>query len=325
MRIGPFTLGNLIWILGILLILAALLYVDLTHDVTSATVIDKREQIESNVTTASWKRHPEALVTYTVDGRLYQRWITLDVATYDATQAGDQINVRYVSINPSWSRLESQSTVSALLQRVDLWQTFTWLVLVGGIVFMIYQHRRAGIKRWWLRPRSVGRQILVIAIMVLWIEIVAAGYFPPPQPGIFDSQRDETAGATVRDVTLISQVGGGTSGERGPLPIGLPQGFDRVEIVFTPEGWIDPVVAVDEVDEGSAGEIVAGATVPISYAQDNPRNARMEAGSRSHRWKNPVVIQGLIGLFAAVVIIMPIVSRAARISVAGAMEPRSKR
>ena len=325
MRIGPFTLGNLIWILGILLILAALLYVDLTHDVTSATVIDKREQIERNVTTASWKRTPEALVSYTVDERPYVRWITLDVATYDATRTGGQLNVRYVSINPSWSRLESQSTVSALLQRVDLWQSFTWLVLVGGVVFLIYQHRSTGIKQWWLRPRSPGRQILVIAVMILWVEIVAAGYFPPPQPGIAESQREGAAEATVRDVTVISQVGGGTRGGRGSLPIGLPQGFDRVELEFTPAGWSHPVVAVDEVDEGSAGEIVAGANVPVSYAADNPRDARMEAGSRSHRWKNPVVIQGLIGLFAAVVILGPVVARGARISVAGAMEQSGKR
>jgi hypothetical protein len=324
-RIGPFTLGNLIWILGILLILAALLYVDLTHDVTSATVLDKREQIERNVTTATWKRHPEALVTYTIDELPYERWITLDVATYDAANPGDQINVRYVPFNPSWSRLESQSTVNALLQRVDLWQSFTWLVLVGGVVFLIYQHRKAGMKQWWLRPRPLGRQILVIAAMVLWIEIVAAGYFPPPQPGIFDGQRDGIAEATIRDVTVISQVGGGSSGGSGSLPIGLPQGFDRVELEFTPEGWSHPVVAVDEVDEGSAGEIVAGATVPISYAADNPRDARMDAGSRSHRWKNPVVIQGLIGLFAAVVILGPVVARGARISVAGAMEQSGKR
>jgi hypothetical protein len=324
-RIGPFTLGNLIWILGILLILAVLLYVDLTHDVTSATVLDKREQIERNVTTASWKRNPEALVTYTVDGRPYQRWITLDVATYDATQAGEQINVRYVPINPSWSRLASQSTFSALVQRVDLWQSFTWLVLAGGVVFLIFQHRKTGIKQWWLRPRSAGRQTLVIVAMILWVQIVVAGYFPPPQPGISDSQRAGMAEATVRDVTVISQVGGGTQGGRGSLPIGLPQGFERVELVFTPEGWVDPVVAVDEVDEGSAGEIVAGATVPVSYAPDNPRDARMDTGSRSHHWKNPVVIQGLIGVFAAVVILAPVAARAARISVAGALEQRGGR
>ena len=312
MKIGRFTIGNLVWLFTILLVLAALLYVELTHDTVQATVIGKRERIERNVTTAQWVRQPEARVLYMVDFRNYERWIALDIQTYDDTRLGAQIDVRYVSFNPDWARLASDSTLTALLQRTNLWQIFTWLVLAGGVVFAFRAQREWGLKRWWMLPRSLPRRLLVFGAVVLWVQIVAAGYFPPPQPAVSDIQRSGSAEARLRAVTTITQVGGGARETGNSLPIGLPQGFERLELVFIPDGWDDPVVAVDEVDVGSAGSLSSGMTVDINYAPDKPRDARILQGTRTHRWKNPLVIQGLIGLATVAVIGAPLAVRAYR-------------
>lgn len=320
MKIGPFTPGNLVWILGILLVLAGIAYLELTHEIATGAVLEKRERIDRHVTTAHWTRNTEVLVRYELAQGTYERWIPLDTSTYDATQTGGTLSLRYVSINPSWARLETQSTLSAIRQHVHLWQLFTWFVLAAGAIFLIRRHRQWRIDRWWLLPRSAGSRIMVLAAVILWIEIGAAGYFPPPFQGGSDGQRQGSTEAVIQEITPITQVGGGNRRSGGALPIGLPRSFERIELVFTPDGWTDPVVAVDEVNEGSAGALSTGDAVTVRYSPDNPRDARMDAGSRSHRWVNPLVVHALIGVLAGLALTAPLIARTAQGAIAEAVD-----
>lgn len=291
MRIGRIPVGILIWGLVALIALSGMFYIEFSRGVTEARVLGKRERIVPDATRGSWLRRPEVLVFYNVDNRTYQDWIRLDTATYDATARGDTVDVSYVLLNPVWARHASQSTLGSLVQNYAPWQMFTWLVLLTGIGFAIAMHVVWRIDRWWMLRRSPARRAGLFAAVLLWVAIVTSGYIPPPWPGMDDTLRYGTAEARIRAVTTINRFGGGDSNTGDALLLPLPQGLERIELSFVPDNWNDPVIAVDEVDEGSAGPLGVGMTVPISYAPDHPRDARLETGTRSHRWQNPLVIQ----------------------------------
>lgn len=306
MRIGRVPMGIFISILVIIGVLAGLVYVDLTRDVTTATVLAKREHIQPDLTGTSWIRRTEALVRYQADFRVYQRWIRLDTATFDSTRRGGQVDVGYVSINPEWARLESQSLLTVPLQDVRLWQVFTWLLLVGGLVFLVLRHREWRLDRWWMLRRSLPARALLVATVIAWLAIVVSGYFPPPWPDGNDIRHDQQAEGQIRQVTTINRFGGGNQEDGNALPIKLPQGFERVELSFIPEGRQFTVIAVDEINEGSAGDLRNGMNVPISYAEDNPRDARLATGTRGHRWRNFLVIQGVVVVTAGLLLTAPL-------------------
>ena len=325
MRIGRIPLGVFISILVVIGVLAGLVYIDVTRDVASAAVLAKREHIEPDLTGTSWVRRTEALVRYQVDFRSYQRWIRLDTHTYDSTRRGSQVNVRYVSINPEWARLESQSLFSVLLQEVRLWQVFTWLLLLAGLIYLFLKHREWRLDRWWMLRRPLRARALLLAAVLAWLAVVVSGYFPPPWPESNGTQRDATAAAHIREVTTVTQFGGGNRDADNALPLGLPQGFERVELSFVPDGMQGTVIAVDEIDEGSAGPLNAGATVPITYSPEDPRDARLNTGARTHHWENFLVIQSVVIITGGLLLTAPLALRWFRGGAVETIERRRRR
>lgn len=309
MRIGRLPLWIFISILVVIGGVAGLLYVDVTREAAAATVLSKREHIEPDITGTSWIRRTEALVRYQVDFRSYQRWIRLDTDTYDETSRGSQVNVRYVSINPDWARLESRSLLTVLLQDVRLWQVVTWLLLVAGLVYLFLKHREWRLDRWWMLRRSLPARALLLATVLAWLAIVVSGYFPPPWPGGNGPERTASAEARIRNLTTVTQFGGGNRDSGSALPLALPQGFERLELSFVPDGMQGAVIAVDEVDEGSAAPLTAGASVPVAYPPDDPRSARLTTGTRSHHWENFLVIQSVVIVTAGLSLATPLALR----------------
>jgi hypothetical protein len=81
------------------------------------------------------------------------------------------------------------------------------------------------------------------------------------------------ATAVVRDVRHITEH----RGRRHRSPLRWP--YDVVELVYTPEGRSEPVIAVDRVEAASVPALSEGSHVKILWPADDPREARI-AGAR---------------------------------------------
>lgn len=302
----PFT--AIFWSLVGIAVLAGLLYMEWTRTTVEATIVSRQERIVPTLTGASWARHTEVRARYIVDGRFYERWVRVDSQQYDQLPRGAPMDLRYVPVNPDWAHAEGQTVFHWLLQDVDPLQVLTVLVLLAGVIYAFRRYRREGLRRWWMRRRSLLRRVALVGAILLWVQIVVAGYLAPPLPAIAAGERSTAGEARIRAVVTITQLGGGHRESGNGLPIGLPQGFHRVELAFIPDGQTLPVVAVDEVDEGSV-EQLSGLAVPISYDPDDPRNARLDEGTRSHQWKNPLVVHGVVGLAVLSILTAPLAYR----------------
>lgn len=302
----PFT--AIFWSLVGIAVLAGLIYMEWSRATVEATVVARQERIVPTLTGSSWERHTEVRARYVVDGRFYERWIRVDSREYDQLPRGASLGLRYVQVNPDWAHAEGQAVAQWFLQDVDFLQVLTVLVLLAGLFYGFRLYRREGLYRWWLRRRPLLRRIALTGAILLWIQIVVAGYLAPSLPAVNAGERSNSGDARIRAVETVTQLGGGHRESGNGLPIGLPQGFHRVELAFIPEGQTLPVVAVDEVDEGSV-EQLSGVAVSIHYDPDDPRNARLDEGTRSHQWKNPLVVHGIVGLAVLLVLSAPLVYR----------------
>lgn len=78
-----------------------------------------------------------------------------------------------------------------------------------------------------------------------------------------------------------------------------------VQLRLVPGGATDSVLAVDEVDAGSAPSLAPGAVVKVRYQAAAPREAMLVEGTRTFRQRNRfhflflVLAAGGIGLAAA--------------------------
>lgn len=305
MRLRRISFTVILWSLVGIAILAGLVYMEWSRDTVEAMVVSRRERIVPNLTGSSWERHTEVRARYIVENRFYERWTRVETRQYDQLTRGSSLTLRYVRVNPDWAHPEGETVVHWFLQDVDLLQVLTILVLLGGLFLAVRQHRRQPLHRWWLRPRPLLRRMLLVGAILLWTQLVVASYSAPRLPAIGVGERSVAGEARIRSVVTITQLGGGHRENGNGLPIGLPQGFHRVELSFVPGGQVLPVIAVDEIDEGSA-ERLAGNSAPIHYDPDDPRNARLDAGTRSHQWKNPLIIHGAVSLLVLVVVLLPL-------------------
>jgi hypothetical protein len=62
----------------------------------------------------------------------------------------------------------------------------------------------------------------------------------------------------------------------------LPRPYDEVTLRLLPGPGADPVTAIDRVDSGSAGSLAAGEIVPVAFDAEDPRDARLKAGTRAY-------------------------------------------
>ena len=93
-----------------------------------------------------------------------------------------------------------------------------------------------------------------------------------------------TAVATIHDINLYTEI---RSSQNDDDETVLIQPFELVEVTFVPEDWQDPVVALDRIDAESL-PLEIGGTVPVVYRTDLPRQIRIQDGSRTYAWKNPL-------------------------------------
>ncbi len=195
-----------------------------------------------------------------------------DPAIYDRVTTGDAVDVRFLHVGGliSLARLSERSTISMLFQAISN-PTLIILALLVGLMGLL-----------WLLTKHPALKVFTVPVFALLAGVVLVVMFLPqwrasrPLRGA-----QETTVATVREVERFTEIGGGEESE----PEHLIQPFDLVQVSFLPAGWRDPVLAGDMVDAGSL-TLETGGSVPITYLLENPRQIRLQGGTRSYAWKN---------------------------------------
>jgi hypothetical protein len=284
---------------------AGSIYLDAAGAVAAATVQEKDERISyASRIPGGWNRSYWATVRFATTDGPTDAALWLDEATFDALHVGDAIDVRYVSWFPHLGRPATQST-RALVP----WRLVGWALAAAGVGVVL-----------WLSLRR--RPVLMVA---LFLAAMAVGVIRWVYPTPWDTPLEapvltaEAEVGEVRDETLAF-VSGRTLGA-----VAAPQPWQLVQLRFVPEGRDQPVIAVDGVDEGSVPGLTTGARVPIVYSARSPRDARLQGGTRTYRWREWLELGEYVALIGGAWLALWAIGRLFRMVAFGPRRHRDRR
>ena len=289
------TLLKLVLYVSLLVVplLAASLWLDTHGETVAGTVTGKREEIHArNEPTGGWysRRFLEVDIPRLAAVGL-QASVRVDSAAYAATHGGDRVRVRYLSCCPIFARLEGRTTRQVSWEAAREFASspvFDWVLV--GIVALV-----------------VAAQIatpLVVVTGVAWLGAALLFLFPDRPPRVPSGVE---ADARVAGIVTVSESPRHTSrrSRSSARPERLRVPYQVVQLRLVPGGTADSVLAVDEVDAGSAPSLAPGAVVKVRYQPAAPRDAMLVQGTRTFRQRNRfhflflVLAVGAIGTAAA--------------------------
>ena len=262
---------------GLLLVaplLAASLWLDAHGETVTGAVTAKREEIHArNEPTGGWysRRFLEVDIPRLAAVGL-RASVRVDSAEYAAIQRGDRVGVRYLSCCPIFARLDGRTT------RQVSWETarefasspvLDW-VLVGFVVLVI--------------AARIATPIVVVS-GVAWLAAALLFLFPDRPPRV---PTGVEATARVAGIVTVSESPRRTRhrSRSSSHPERFTVPYQVVQLRFVPGGATDSVLAVDEVDAGSARSLAPGAVVKVRYQPAAPREAMLVEGTRTFRQRN---------------------------------------
>jgi hypothetical protein len=233
----------------------------------TGTITEKRETIRTNY--ADWFRRFEVVAGFRVPGSPVERSMIcdLDEETFNSLHIGQTVTVHVVpglmfqpfvpsshlSICPRWGMFGFNSE----FYRRSLYLYGSLAIIVVAALFL-----RIRLAWWLLIPWS--------ALFVVY------GICPHAEPA---PTQPRPAMATVKHITTIVTIMESRHGSVSPLQLTHP--YQLVQLVFTPTGQTDPVVALDAIDPNSAPGVQEGRTISIEYDATNPRVARIPGATRN--------------------------------------------
>lgn len=274
-------------------LLAASLWLDTHGETVTGTVTGKREEIHArNEPTGGWysRRFLQVDLPRLAAVGL-QASVRVDSAAYARIQGGERVRVRYLSCCPIFARLEGRTTRQVSWEAAREFASspvLDWVL--AGIVALV-----------------VAAQIatpLVAVTAVAWLGAALLFLFPDLPPRV---PTGAEADARVAGVVTVSESPRHTShrSRYSSRPERLRVPYQVVQLRLVPAGATDSVLAVDEVDAGSAPSLAPGAVVKVRYQPSAPRDAMLVEGARTFRQRNRfhflflVLAVGAIGTAAA--------------------------
>jgi hypothetical protein len=289
------TLLKLLLYLSLLVVplLAASLWLDTYGETVSGTVTGKREEIHAeNEPTGGWSSRRFLVVDIPRLAAVgLQASVRVDSATYVAAHGGDRVRVRYPSCCPIFARLEGRTTREVAWEAAREFGSSPMLDWVlAGIVALVLTAQIA-------TP-------LVVVTGLAWLGAALLFLFPALPPRVPTGGAAEARVAGIATVSESPRRSGRrsrnwTHAERLTVP------YQVVQLRLVPAGGTDSVLAVDEVDAGSAPSLAPGAVVKVRYRPDAPREAMLVEATRTFRQRNRfhflflVLAVGAIGTAAA--------------------------
>jgi uncharacterized membrane protein len=277
-------------IAGFLALVAIISIILDTQPTLPATVVEKRE-VTSTEPDGTWQHDFRVVTQFTVPGASQPRTEDLNAeeGLYDSLTAGDAIEVRFWDAGGwfEFTRLASRSSFSIVRQSGVL--TFS-LLIAGVLLFGLLVAQKTGDKT---NGILAGGVLIVLGVFAWQMGSISLQLLPLGGP-------QATAVATIRDINLYTEI---RSSENDDDETVLIQPFELVEVTFVPEDWRDPVVALDRIDAESL-PLEIGGTVPVVYRTDLPRQIRIQDGSRTYAWKNPLYTLAVWAIIIAVLFLL---------------------
>ena len=288
------TLLRLVWYGALLVapLLAASLWLDARGETVTGTVTAKREEIHAaNEPTGGWysRRFLEVDIPRLAAVGL-QASVGVDSAEYAGIQRGDRVRVRYLSCCPIFARLDGRTTRQVSWEAARQFASSPVLdwVLAGFVALVI--------------AARIATPIVVVT-GVAWLGAALLFLFPDRPPRV---PAGVEATARVAGIVTVSQSPRRTQhrSRTSSHPERLTVAYQVVQLRLTPGGATDSVLAVDEVDAGSAPSLAPGAVVTVRYQPAAPREAMLVEGTRTFRQRNRfhflflVIAVGGIGIAA---------------------------
>ncbi len=147
----------------------------------------------------------------------------------------------------------------------------------------------------WRLSRLPAFQWAVVACVlgVLTLSLISEFPLPTPRP----SAAVRTAAAKVKSVESIQRLfsGSRTRGEIAAEPVKV------VGAEFVPEGKLEPVLAVDLIDQSSL-PLKPGAVVALEYELAAPRTAHLQGAARTFPHRNLAGIATTISIYGALLL-----------------------
>jgi hypothetical protein len=274
-------------------LLAASLWLDTHGETVTGTVTARREEIHAeNEPTGGWssRRFLEVDIPRLAAVGL-KASVRVDSTEYARIQPGDHVRVRYPSCCPIFARLDGRTT------RHVFWEAARQLAsspvldwVLAGFVALVVAARIA-------TP-------IVLLTGVAWLAAALLFLFPERPPRVPGGVE---AAARVAGIVTVSESPRRTRHRSGSSshPERLEVPYQVVQLRLAPGGAADSVLAVDEVDAGSAPSLAPGAVIEVRYPPGAPREAMLVEGTRTFRVRNRfhflflVLAVGGIGIAAA--------------------------
>lgn len=268
----------------------------------AARVSGKQEEITvRKVPQGGWSRWYRVGVEFTTpDGIPGMATVEVPPHRFDALRPGDTLHIRYLPQFPLLARTADSSTwravrdaLSRFVREPFLVPFLTWLA--GGALAL------------WIAAR-VATPVVVLTGLG-WVAAGLLFLFPAPAPIEPGPGR---ATARVHAITLVTKAPArsgsrryraGRSSSDAVRRLALP--YQVVQLRLAVPGRPDSVTAVDAVDSASVAGLSVGALLAVRYDPRNPRDARLDEGSRAFRERNryhflvPVVGVGVLGMLGA--------------------------
>lgn len=246
-------------------LLAGLL--DRTGVVEKVVVADRRESVSVGINGAPrWERWI-SVKEATGTGGL--RRIRVDQAGYDEVAFGDPVEIRYLPIWKSLVRLE-RSRSMAWLAIQPLFRRSVAVMAGGAVLIGLLIFGGKG-------TTGAARRIVGAGLIGL------GGYGLVDQLGPFAGQHPLEGAVERRQGTVQRMWRVASLYPASPDPsriFKLERPYRLVAIEYTPTARRGALLVVDAVDDASVTNLAVGDAVTIRYQQRDPRQARLEGGSR---------------------------------------------
>jgi hypothetical protein len=255
-------------------LLAVSLWLDAHGETVTGTVTAKHEEIHAeNEPTGGWysRRFLEVDIPRLAAVGL-QASVRVDSAEYARIQRGDRVRVRYLSCCPIFARLDGRTTRQVSWEAAREFASSPVLdwVLVGVVALVV--------------AARIATPIVVVT-GVAWLAAGLLFLFPDRPTGV---PAGTEAAARVAGIVTVSESPRRTRhrSRSSSHPERLTVPYQVVQLRLVPAGATDSVLAVDEVDAGSAPALSPGAVVKVRYQPAAPREAMLVEGTRTFRRRN---------------------------------------
>ncbi|MBM4187570.1 MAG: hypothetical protein FJ206_09685 [Gemmatimonadetes bacterium] len=268
--------------------------------VEKVVVADRRETVSVGLNGAPraerWISIKEAAGT----GGL--RRVRADQESYDLVAFGDPIEVRYLPIWKSFIRLE-RSPSSAWLATFPAFRWGIGLLAVAAVTFGLLLFGGKGSKG--LIRRAVGAVLLGLGCYA------AVDQFGPYSGSGTPETAAERGQGTIKRMWRVASLYP-ASANRDRL-FGLERPYRLVAFEFTPARGRGPILAVDAVDDASVTNLAVGDAVTVRYLRANPRQARIDAGTRRFEQDNAtgrrIAVLSALGVVAGLLALRALLGR----------------